>query len=286
MPRGNSINKKLELLDLSKEDFDFYVSNFIQSKYPYNIKIKDQPWIKRCFYEKAAAIDDHAVLDHLCGKHWIATFSGTVTKYFCIDLDYSPDVEDRARKVFRAFPGGAVVFQSSKSKGLHVYYFLDQKITLTKLLRLINLRLDFFNIEVRPGFCEVFPQEKRALRLPLGKDSFLLNKGVFTPCHETLKDGIKILQSEIIYHSVKELFLPDEYFRKLPLLNRTPLTPQVTYRGVTCEENIEVKTNIVELNGLQKSIACNAMRTLRGKDFNNFINYVRRNGIELEGTRY
>jgi len=113
--------------------------------------------VRRQFYDKEALLDDHAILGHLSGKHWIATFPGTLTTYFCLYLDYSPDIEQRAREVLNAFPR-AVVFQSSMSRGLPLYYFLDRKITLAKLRRVINWRLDFFVIEVRPGFCEIFPQ--------------------------------------------------------------------------------------------------------------------------------
>lgn len=286
MGRGNSINKKFELLGFHQSAFDFYVTTFVQSRYPYNIKYNEHSnWQRRTFNGKQAALDNHPILDHLIGKYWIATFPKAYTKYLCLDLDYSQDIEQRARKVLKAFPG-SLVFRSSASKGLHVYYFLEKNIRNTKFERLIRRRLDFFGIEARPGLCEIFPQEVKPLRLPLGKGSFLLDEINLKPLHETLLEELRLVKRKLIYHSVTELFLPDEYFEKRTLAGTEPLTRPVAGEIINGEVSQTVSENTTGSSHLQNDLPYDPSSTLKGKEFKEFIEYVLRFGIETEGTRF
>jgi|GEM_PF-646807 len=285
-PARLTFKEKRKQLEIGKDDFDFLDSTFIQSRFPYNIKLdENSTWVRRTFWSKQASLDDHAILDHLRGKHWVATFPGALTKYLCLDLDHSPDIEQRLHEVLKAFPG-SLVFQSSTSKGLHVYYFLDRKVTIGKLQRLIKRRLDFFGIEIRPGLCEIFPQELRALRLPLGRGSFILDEITLTPLHETVKDGIRILRTKLKYHSVTELFLPKEYFEGVSIYGIPVVYHPFAVDIINNEEIPKVKRSILGPKYLQNKVTNDPMLPLKGKAFKDYIDHVLRFGIETEGTRF
>ena len=173
----------------------------------------------RTFYGKRATLDDYAIARHLMGKHRVATFPGRTPSTLCLDLDYSTDLKVTLDAILRIFPEPLVI-QSSMSKGIHLYYFLDSKIRVNKLQKLINKRLNNYGIGVRPGYCEIFPQINRALRLPLGKGSYVLDEETLSPLHQNVGEGIKLIKEKIIYHSIIEILSHSEADGKL-----TPIHP-------------------------------------------------------------
>jgi hypothetical protein len=190
---------------MMKDDFVFFVSTFVQCRYPYNIKLANSDdWIMRTFYGKRAPLDDYAIAKHLMGKHVVGTFPGPCTRYLCLDLDYSVDLKETLDTILCIFPKSLVI-QSSMSKGIHVYYFFDSKIRVNKLQKLTKLRLNDHGIRVRPGYCEIFPQINRALRLPLGIGSYVLDEETLNPLHQNVGEGIKLIKERIIYHSITEI---------------------------------------------------------------------------------
>lgn len=265
--------------NLSREDLSFFSATFVQCRFPYNIKMDENSgWLMRIFYGKRAALDDYAIVRHLMGKHLVATFPGPYTKYLCLDLDYSIDLKETLDAILRIFPK-SLVTQSSMSEGIHVYHFFESKISVNKLQKLINKILDSRGIVVQPGYCEIFPQINRALRLPLGKGSYVLDEETLSPLHQNVGEGIKLIKEKITYHSITEILSHSKAGSKL-----TPSIPPL----------YEAVRNIATLsNGINDSMTTSNSRIpnhpwdkLRGREFKDLIDQSLRSGIEETGTRY
>ena len=262
-----------------EDNFVFYVSTFVQCRYPYNIKLRDSDdWMMRTFYGKRAPLDDYAIAKHLQGKHVLATFPGTYTKYLCLDLDYSTDLKETLDAILRIFPKSLVI-QSSMSKGIHVYHFFESKISVNKLQKLIKKILESRGIVVRPGYCEIFPQTSRALRLPLGKGSFVLDEETLFPLHTNVIDGIRLIKEKITYHSIAQILSHVNTGAKLttsvPSLNEIE-------RNDAIPSN-KINDSLATSNSGRPDISWDK---LRGKEFKHFIAQSLRSGIQLTGTRY
>jgi len=236
---------QLKSHNLSDEDLGFLAATFVQCRYPYNIKLADSDdWIMRTFYGKRAPLDDYAIAKHMMGKHLVATFPGPYTKYLCLDLDHSTDLRATLDAILRIFPKSLVI-QSSMSKGIHLYYFFDSRISVNKLQKLINKRLNDHGIGVRPGYCEIFPQINRALRLPMGKGSYVLDEETLSPLHQNVEEGIKLIKQRIIYHSVAEILPHSKAENKLTFTVSPP--PDLTRKNIISPNKIDDPTAIFNL---------------------------------------
>jgi len=67
-----------------------------------------------------------------------------------------------------------VVFQSSNSRGLHLYWFTAEEIPTEPAVTLLSRVLAEQGVQVGRGTCEVRPTTGQCLRLPLGAESALL----------------------------------------------------------------------------------------------------------------
>ena len=77
---------------------------------------------------------------------------------------------DRIRRVMPE----PLVFQSSNSHGLHLYWLLAEEVPTAAAVSLIARVLTEQGVQVRRGTCEVRPTTGQCLRLPLGAESALL----------------------------------------------------------------------------------------------------------------
>jgi hypothetical protein len=272
-------NSELKLYNLSREDLNFFISTFVQCRFPYNIKLDENSgWLMRKFYGKRAPLDDYAIAGHLTGKYWVATFPGRYTTYLCLDLDDSKDLKATLDAVLNTFPKSLVI-QSSITKGVHAYFFFDSKIGMNRLHKLIYERLNEHGIGVRPGYCEIFPQTNRALRLPLGKGSYVLDEATLTPLHTNVKDGIRLIKEKIIYHSINEILSQVKAGGKP--------TPSVPSLNETARNGATLSSGFNDSMAMSNSgMPGISWDKLRGKEFKDFINHALRSGIELTGTRY
>ena len=272
-------NFQLKSHNLSKDDLTFFAATFVQCRFPYNVKLDEgSGWLMRTFYGKRATLDDYAIGKHLMKKHLVATFPGTYTKYLSLDLDYSVDLKETLDAILCIFPKSLVI-QSSLSRGIHAYHFFDSRISVNKLQKLINKILDSHGIAVRPGYCEIFPQINRALRLPLGKGSYVLDEETLSPLHTNVKYGIRLIKEKIIYHSITEILSHLKAGGKP--------TPSILSLNETARNGAELS------NGINDSMAMSDSRApsiswdkLRGKEFKDFTDGSLRSGIEVPGTRY
>jgi hypothetical protein len=87
--------------------------------------------------------------------------------------DPAGDMLRRYDRIRRILPE-PVVFQSSNSRGLHLYWFTAEEIPTEPAVALLSRVLAEQGVQVGRGTCEVRPTTGQCLRLPLGAESALL----------------------------------------------------------------------------------------------------------------
>jgi len=272
-------DSELKVHHLSRQDLNFFVSTFVQCRFPYNIKTDEYPdWVTRSFYGKHATLDDYAIARHLTGKHLVAVFPGSYTKYLVLDIDQSGYQKEILKAVLQILPDPLVI-QSSATKGIHVYYFFDPVIRVDKLEKLMGTILNTHEVPVRPGYCEVFPQMKRALRLPLGKGSYVVDPQTLDPIHRNAADGIRFIKENIIYHSIDKVLPYGESGDELIKCDSVPYKP--TRNTVELPVETGIATSKRHLNPLT-----DPSDKFTGREFHDLIDGLLREGIQRPGTRY
>jgi hypothetical protein len=127
---------------------------------------------------------------------------GTTTNYLVIDIDrHSPYHPYNNPKEFKRIHQTLeeiglcrpILIQSSHSQGLHLYYFLNEKIPTFQAASLLRVTLKAANFNIKDGTLEIFPNVKsynslyKGLRLPLQP-----NSGSYL-----VDDDLNILSSDI-----------------------------------------------------------------------------------------
>ena len=207
-PAKMPLGEKLQALGISQEDFNFYSELFIQNRQRYMTKKDDEDWlVTKSKTGKFIKLHDHVVAYHLLGKYWLAVLAPEVPLHLCIDIDASHSLPSIYR-IVRDWVPHPIVFQSSDSKGLHVYAFrnFDFPIRANKLIRITSTELKIRGVKTAPGICEVFPAPNKFLRLPLGKGSCLLDPNTLTPMDLSLRESIEFIKENLRRHSFEELF--------------------------------------------------------------------------------
>jgi len=178
------------------------------------------PWIRRgktgWKYIASNPIARNDVIHHLEQKHHVGVFRRE-SSYFLIDTDNKenpkPDeesLETRFHKISSSFPVSPTIIQSSSSKGLHLYYFLDKSYPVERIKEIITQRLNRNGIHLKPGQYELFPTFKsRGHRLPFGRGSYLLDYHL-NPIHSKPIQGI-----DLFFHGLKSKIIPfDDLLRE------------------------------------------------------------------------
>ena len=235
--------------------------------------------VTRSFYGKHATLDDHAIAKHLMGKHLIAVFPGSSTKYLVLDIDRSGYLREILKRVLESFRDSLVI-QSSTTKVIHVYYFFDSVKRVDTLQKLIRTILNTHGIPVQPGYCEVFPQMKRALRLPLGKGSYVVDQETLDPIHRNVADGIRLIKEKIVYHPLNETLLYSEAeYKSIPSIS-------LPY-NLLLSDAVELSKEVGNVASLSHSGEPNDLsETFRGRVFKDLIERLLRERIQTPGTRY
>ena len=189
--------KTLTELDITRKEFDFYWDTFVKYGKKYWVRKRyDENW----YQVKRNGIDipltQNAVLNHLKGNYWIGKQMPGKTGFFVIDLDFDIDtsLNKRFNMVTEVFPNPLII-QSSASKGLHLYYFLENEEYTDRLSMALQNKLIKRNIKPEGGKIEIFPGNCGSLRLPFGKDSTIIDPDTFHTVGYTLEESFTIVNN-------------------------------------------------------------------------------------------
>ncbi|HPD60853.1 MAG TPA: hypothetical protein PKV48_03725 [Thermodesulfobacteriota bacterium] len=205
-PARLTLKEKLQQLGISEQEFDFYCETFVESGSMYRIKEPGSEWIIPKRNGRNIPLSRNVIAYHLLGKYWISTFSFQITSHLCLDLDQSPSFVRNYNAIMKWLRTPPLVFQSSASKGLHIYIFLDFKIRSEKLFKITRHVLESKGVWVHPGACEIFPAENKSLRLPLGAESILRHPQTLRPISTNLNEAIKYIKANLRPYPFQELF--------------------------------------------------------------------------------
>jgi len=187
-------------LGIGVPDFLFFRLMFVGSPWTYATKrVTDRDWSLR----RGQPLSAPLLIEHLRGARWVATGAKKiarthhfVTNWLAFDLDFGGDVADLYRRydgVLSAFGRPGLVFRSSDSGGLHLYYFLDDLVHLHQLRKpdgdgAVRRILRTVGLDEVSGQVEVYPRGNylmrgmgNRLRLPFGAGSMLLDQESLLP---------------------------------------------------------------------------------------------------------
>jgi hypothetical protein len=122
---------------------------------------------------------DAHIRQHLAGRWWVAVTRAEATRILSLDLDCKggPDPAGNMLRRYdqiRSIMPEPVVFESSNSRGLHLYWLLAEEVPTGAAVSLMARVLTEQGVQVGRGTCEVRPTTGQCLRLPLGAESALL----------------------------------------------------------------------------------------------------------------
>jgi hypothetical protein len=188
--------RRLVRLGLSPNDLGFFVERFVGHPWEFGSRrVGDGDGGWRLFSRYPLTARD--LVRHLAGERWVATGarrdpkgSGHIASYFVADIDHTgdfADLFDRFDRVVAAFGRPTLVFRSSESGGLHVYWFLTGPVDLHRLRPphnggLLRTLLAAHGLPEAGGRVELFPRGsyrrhgvQARLRLPFGAQCRLLD---------------------------------------------------------------------------------------------------------------
>ncbi len=207
-------SKRLSDLGISDSDFELYMNLFVLV--PGRVwlkKFRIFPWqhLKNIHAQKPIPLTKYHIAKHLQGEYWIARALPKYTDFFCIDLDCGisaaslRDLNERYDRV-RKLLGNPVVFQSSESGGLHLYYWTDYGLK-DFLGKVLNRFLSQNGLALKGGVIETFPGTIDHLRLPLGRDSHLLDPETLRPLGLPLKESLQYVKDNKVssYISISKM---------------------------------------------------------------------------------
>ena len=236
------------------DNFDFFMQYL-------DCKINKEYWkrtLKSFWYQpqhrqtkEAIPQTKYVVLAHLEGQYWIARPLPQLTHFFAIDLDYhSPNKKEliaRYDRITNILPN-PVVFQSRKSRGLHLYWFFKSLRCTENVSQRLKFFLDCNNLFAESGQLETFPGICHHLRLPLGRDSYLLDNKTLDSLNLNLHDSIEFIRTSI---GNGEILFLKEY--------DNPLKPKNTNQRFTYD-SIRRTNAIVNMESLTSGIVAEPIR--------------------------
>ncbi|MCH7498177.1 MAG: hypothetical protein IH971_10040 [Candidatus Marinimicrobia bacterium] len=213
MPREPIKLKRLTQAGIGEDDLTYFIDTFVQppGRYWYKSDYKS-PWqFVKSKTGIPIGVKEYENLRHLVGDIWVAKCCPGKTDFICIDIDNKGPVPVMIRyiEVCSLFHVPAIVFRSSKSGGLHVYYFFPTKVWRDPLKNWLQNRisgLPQFDIPL-----EYLPGNLDHLRLPLGRDSILLSPQTLEPMGLTLKESLDYIKQ---YRKQNELEFTDEDYTR------------------------------------------------------------------------
>jgi len=218
--------------------------NIFQSKK--GIKTKKSGWL---FSDEYLFNDD--IASHFIGNVILSYFLTNSTDLFCFDIDLhgsylNKEIKqliklDRYNYITDNFGAPSLIFQSSKSGGLHLYYKINQKIYFEILKAEILKKLNIPESELNKKGIEIRPTPSKSLRLPyaIKEGGAILNydlKYLFPPVKENAQKCIDFILQSTIYN----------YFE---LFNEPPQIADIWLKQKTKKRQFE---NFKMINRLEK----------------------------------
>jgi len=164
-----------------------YKSAFIPSHYtPFAIQRAGAQQRRSWFTEnrKGVFLTDGLIEAHLEEKLWIGPVPITSTRSVVVDLDRrgnAHSLDKRTEQVRAAFPEVEPLFFSTPGGGRHLHLMLEGPSWSDRAAAFAKDRLTDAGVELAPGLFEVFPNGKKAIRAPLGRDCYLLDSYTLDP---------------------------------------------------------------------------------------------------------
>jgi hypothetical protein len=193
-------------------------------------------------------LDDTALGKHLNEEE---IYGGRFRDWMdCLVLDFDNRTESadkNARAVINVFQAPMILNRSSGSGGIHMRIYLDKREESRRLKKLAAYHLMERGLNVNPGVIEIKGGNKDTLRLPLGKDSCLLDYDLKPLKRSKKEDLLWIAETPIERIPLEALFggtlpkIPPDYFQKhrtsvIPLLSRKDIlqdAKDLLIRGLT-----------------------------------------------------
>jgi|GEM_PF-3589397 len=194
----------MTMLGIEDRDYQKYEEMFLRpkEKHHYLLKTSDSwtelkhPWT------------GNLILKHLTGEQTVGLFPTDSIDYLMIDIDRHNNesknsIQSRIRQVKELFYGDPLVYQSSFSGGIRLYYFLGYAIPQVRLHQGCKELFRQSNCKIRPGIIEILTS-KKGDRLPFGEGSYLVESFNLEPIyHLTLKDTISIAYESFQHQKIE-----------------------------------------------------------------------------------
>jgi len=188
---------------------------------------------------------------HLAGRFVLGYPGRTYTKWCAVDIDRHHDESDSiifalAERIIALFPTSTpVVVQSSRSGGLHIYFFLPESSWSNRAHDFVAGILKAAGIKA-----EVFPMGTKNFRIPFGKGSFLLDSRDFTPLHSTNVESFRAFLWQIEHQKIEPLEIPEAFRSTLTPRSKPQKSRRIDLSGSTSPFMQDIDTLL--LDGLQK----------------------------------
>ena len=190
-----------------------YRRAFVSSHYPpFIVSTQGKGW----HTEKRGHLTDGKVSDHLAGQYYVGTIPRHFTHNIALDLDNhdkrsARTLDRRTEQARQAFGEAAPLAFSTPSGGRHLYYLLSGPAWSDRARAFAVDKLQEHGLELQPGQIEVYPDGGRALRLPLGRDCWLLDPDTLLPVDGHRDANLHTLQGILADHRYDTLEIPPGY---------------------------------------------------------------------------
>jgi hypothetical protein len=202
------LEEKLNVLEISERDLQLYSSTFIQDRTRYLINEAGQGWKEaKTRNDKNIPLTSDLVASHLLGKHTVATVGPKKTQQFCVIIECVRGLRPFYEKII-TYLQTPLVFFNSGTEHLFFYTHLDFSISSEKLPLVLSFELDRIGLRRCPAPYRIFPGICEFLRLPLGKESFMVDPQtlhVAFPGSE-VKAAIEFIRTRLRVLRFSELF--------------------------------------------------------------------------------
>lgn len=203
-----TFEEKLEALKISQDDFHFYTSTFVQDRSRYLIKEEGQSWREvKTKNGRSAPLTESIVGCHLLRQFEIATVGPKKARHCCVIVQYIEEFRHLYGRI-ASYLKTPLAFYDRRTKRLHYYCHFDFLISPKKLFPVMSWELEHIGIMPQLSSYQIFPHRPLFMRLPLGKDSFLIDpQTVKIVCQGTeLKEAIGVIREGFRHCSFKDLF--------------------------------------------------------------------------------
>lgn len=170
------------MTDLSRADLGRFAELFVDERSRFYRKVPGSA----DFHHQRSWLKDEYLRDHLLGKYWVACLRASETRILSVDLDCHQGPASQAAMVdgyrrIRELMPKPIVFRSSNSGGLHLYWILDAQVPTFAALAMVARHLRENGVRVGRQSCDLRPTPTTCLRLPLGAQSVLLDPERLSP---------------------------------------------------------------------------------------------------------